>query len=133
MNNLDQMKSFTWFNYFARGVFHHNLTSIKMLKCELKSTQSFHKSYLICHMQIIPVSLEHLGTKHMQSRVFCLFVFKDYEPIPSCCIQVNFRILILPPTARAKMPLSLISKIFIGNARYSKGVCQKLLLGRPDY
>lgn len=39
LRNLDQRKfGFTWFNYFARGVLHHNLTGIKVLKCKLKST-----------------------------------------------------------------------------------------------
>ena len=57
----------SWFNYFARGVFHHNLASIKVLKCELESTKSFNKSYLICHVQIIPISLEHLQRKHTRT------------------------------------------------------------------
>lgn len=53
----------TWFNYFSRRIFNHNLTSIKVLKCELKSTQCFNKSNLVCHMQIIHIPLEHLGNK----------------------------------------------------------------------
>lgn len=53
--------SFTWLNYFSWRVFHHNLTSIKVLKCELKATQCFNKSYLVCHVQVIPISLEYLG------------------------------------------------------------------------
>lgn len=61
---VKQKSRSTWFNYFSRGVFHHNLTSIKVFKCELKSTQSFNKSYLVCHVQIIPVSLEHLQINH---------------------------------------------------------------------
>lgn len=52
---------FTWFNYFSWRIFHHNLTSIKVLKCELKATQCFNKSYLVCHVQVISISLEHLG------------------------------------------------------------------------
>lgn len=59
-SQIRQKLRLTRFDYFARGVFHHNLTSIKVLECELKSTQSFDKSNLICHVQIIPISLEHL-------------------------------------------------------------------------
>jgi len=53
----------TWFNYFSRRIFNHNLTSIKVLKCELKSTQCFNKSNLMCHMQVVPIPLEHLKNK----------------------------------------------------------------------
>lgn len=60
--NPDQVKP-TWFNYFSRRIFNHNLTSIKVLKCELKPTQCFNKSNLVCHVQIIDIPLEHLESK----------------------------------------------------------------------
>lgn len=62
----------TWFNYFSRRIFNHNLTSIKVLKCELKSTQCFNKSNLVCHMQIIHIPMEHLENKgdvHSSTRI----------------------------------------------------------------
>ena len=110
----------SWFNYFARGVFHHNLTSIKVLKCELKPTKSFNKSYLICHVQIIPISLEHLqmkqtrnsGTMEACSVVLCYFN--------------QFKTLILPFTAKVKLPPSLSSlnvSIYIRKSSYSEVIC----------
>lgn len=72
---------FTRFDYFARRVFHHNLTSIKVLECELKSTQSFDESNLICHVQIIPISLEHLQIKHTRN-----IFLKKYGAVLLCCV-----------------------------------------------
>lgn len=52
---------FTWFDYFSRGVLDHDLAPIKVLKCELKATESLYQSDLVRHVQVVSVSLEHLG------------------------------------------------------------------------
>lgn len=59
----NSIRVFTWLNYFSWGIFHHNLACIKVLKCELKATQGFNKSNLVGHVQIISISLEHLGER----------------------------------------------------------------------
>lgn len=67
----------TWFNYFSRRIFNHNLTSIKVLKCELKSTQCFNQSNLMCHVQVIPIPLEHLKSK---TQDVSFLVLESYLP-----------------------------------------------------
>lgn len=55
---------------FARRVLHYDLTGIEVLERELEAAERLHEAYLVRHVQVVAVPLEHLGenSRHSSSR-----------------------------------------------------------------
>lgn len=63
-------RTLTRLDDFAGRVLHHDLTGIEVLERELEAAERLHEAYLVRHVQVVAVPLEHLGgsSRHISSR-----------------------------------------------------------------